>query len=342
MSLYNELGEDTPSDLGIAMIRVKNILHTQKVACMKTLEVKICECGKQRVLPHWITEAINKLKITGDVIGRRDKEWPCEVFYLAGTKPHILERTLVAKIPLIQLWHDFASRTGSNGFGPIGERVVGQAIAQSNRIIALQWGNVTHVHGIRLPSDSIRAGSADGLIMLASTLDILGLIEVKNQRGQIPPCDPILWDIIRKAYAVDAVPILIARLMYPSTKGFVLKRVGGFGINLFSQFAPSSMETILADCKHKNGLGFKDIDFGESPPKGLIHMLEVLAKKMPSSKRRMHRVRHLVQPYLEILSDKTTDVSTREESYRRLQWDLDDFDGIPTARRLRPRSKQSD
>ena len=331
----DDFGENSAqTELEVAFIRILNILRKHKIANVRTLEVKISECGKRKAAPHWITAALRELATQGIVIARRDEGWPCEVYHLAATNPDEIDRELAGKVPLLKIFHHFSSRSTANGPGPIAERIVGDAFAQNNNFTIIQWGNVTNVGGINLPSTGRRPGSADGLILArgpTTTLDTLGLVEIKNGRGQIAPTSPIVWKIIREAYATDTVPILIARLLYKSTKSFVFSRVGGFGISTFSQFAPASMMHTLDPCKHKNGLGFKDLNFSEAAPTGLVKMLTILAREMPNCMRRLLLVRNIVTPYLETLADANIPVDFREESFRQLQADLDEYDGIESS-----------
>jgi hypothetical protein len=329
-------GEEPDSEAGIGIVRVQNILRSQTAAAMRTLEMKICESGPpaQQITPDVLTYAIKRLKATSVVIGRRETTWPCEMFYLERSDGLVVEKVLEQKLALLRTWNDFASKTGPGTLGPHAEQLIGKAFANSASLITLQWGNITHVGDLSLPRVNYQPGSADGLVMLPANAfhpNIFGLVEVKNRREQIAPNNPIIWDLIRKVYAVNAVPILIARRMYRSTKSYVFSRIGGFGIDIFCQLVPSGMESSLRACKHKDGLGFKDLDFNDRPPPGLLKMLDVLAKQMPTCMDRLLEVRHIVTPHLDILANATLLTGVREEAYRRLQSDLDRHDAIPSS-----------
>lgn len=336
--MYDEARErrgGADPELPIAKRRIERILQQQVVASIRTLESKISESGRgEKPPPHSISNALYALSRLDNedpggepvVARRRDQSWPCEMYYLTAADPEAVSNALERKVALEKKWHRYASRTGTDTIGQLGERIVRDAFeaAADRFFVGPAWGNVTRVNGRDIPADGGRVGSVDGLVILSSVPPAQGsaIVEVKNQREWIYPRDAALWDIIRNGFAVDAVPIIFARKIYPSAYTYVLQRVGGLGIQTHAQFVPASMKHELADCKDRMGLGFKDLNFDEIVPRNMHGAINVLANQLLEARRRMEIARDLVTPHLSVLaSDEHR--SERRRHYAELQAALD-------------------
>lgn len=315
--------------------RVVSILEQQRAASIRTLEAKIAESGRgDKPPPHLISNAVRQLRSVDQnapdgtlpvIMMEKRPGWPCEMYYLSAADPDAVARALEVKAALEIRWHRYARRTGPDSIGALGETIVRRAFEDdAHFFVAPGWGNVTYVNGKYIPANPGPVGSVDGLVFLANLPPDQGsaIVEVKNQREWIYPRDPDLWDIVRNGFAVNAVPIIFARKIYPSAFIYVLRRLGGIGIQMHAQFVPASASRDLEMCKHRLGLGFKDLNFDETVPKSLEKAIPIIASQIAASRRRMEAVRDLAEPHLDVLASDQ-DRTARRQSYAELQVALD-------------------
>jgi hypothetical protein len=89
------------------------------------------------------------------------------------------------------------------------------------------------------------------------------------------------------------------------------------------------MRAELEPCKHKDGLGFKDLNFDEVVPRNLHSSIALLPLQIVKARRRMNTVRDLVGPHLDILANPDHPRSERRHHYNELQLKLDQRLGRP-------------
>ncbi len=88
------------------------------------------------------------------------------------------------------------------------------------------------------------------------------------------PWSQEVWGLIGKAIRHDALPVLICRkVLYPLF--LLFKQIGGLAFPMHAQVFPEDFTDWLAPIKHRDGLGFADIRFGDDPPSRLVRFLSV-------------------------------------------------------------------
>ncbi len=100
---------------------------------------------------------------------------------------------------------------GAETFGNVGEAAVREAIARTNRfIIGEHWGDL---------KDARILGASDGIIYSPTqpVKEAAVLVEIKNKREWIYHEAFELWKHIRNAYAMDAIPLFVARRIHELT-----------------------------------------------------------------------------------------------------------------------------
>ena len=119
--------------------------------------------------------------------------------------------------------------------------------------------------------NDVPVGEALDLILVSR--DGLGAVEDKNLREWLSPSSSEVWALIGKALRHDALPVLICRKVTYDV--FLLfKQVGGLAFQVHTQMFPADYAGRLARAKHRDGLGFHDLRFGDDPPPALVRFVE--------------------------------------------------------------------
>ena len=316
----------------LARNRIKKSLREQlTVASARTLEIKLSERGPDNMQlanpPHVVTEAIKKLFYFGDVktVASPDPDdglpnAPCKLFTLTSTTIDAAElsQILDVRIYLEQVYYDHASRyrmtlQSPDTIGKCGERAARKAFQSAGGlIVAENWGDI---------KDPRIIGASDG-ILYSNVLPVKNamiLVEIKNQREWIYHDAPVLWKHIKNSYNMNAIPLFVARRIYRSAFEYVLKRVGGLGLETRTQFAPPAFEEALTDAKHAYGLDYFDLRFTDEPGPRLLNRTRALSKQIVIARERMEQALPIVSPYVDILADENVRGNHRRKAYYSLQ-----------------------
>lgn len=123
---------------------------------------------------------------------------------------------------------------------------------------------------------------ADALDLILVYRDGSVALEAKNLREWITPQSIETLALIGKALRHDALPVLICRkVTYDMC--FFFKQVGGLAFQTHTQLFPADAEPRLRGVKHKDGLGFHDIRFGDEPSPALQRFISVtLPRELPA------------------------------------------------------------
>jgi hypothetical protein len=311
------------------------------VASARTLEIKVSERGpdwmQRAAPPHIVTQSLRELLQAGDLqvvaeprvpgaISALPKS-PCKLFALANAPRGELDAALELRLYLEHVYSEHSTRArptlefGAETFGSAGEAAVREAVAKSGKFrIGTSWGDV---------KDSLIIGASDGLLYYPIQLNGVAavaaiLVEIKNKREWIYHDAWELWKHIRNAYAMDAIPLFVARRIYESAFEYVLKRTGGLGVEMRTQFAPSLLAEILADAADPYGLDYFDLRFTTTPGPRFCNRVNLLADQIATARVRMLRARPIVTPYLDELSRENLHRDERARLYWTLQRELNE------------------
>ena len=89
-------------------------------------------------------------------------------------------------------------------------------------------------------------------------------------------------------------------------------RLGAVPWTSENQFAPSDIETDVAQARHKYGLGYHDLYFKHDVPKHLQKQVDALPIRIMAARDRMNEVRHIVEDYVYELADQSISEARRK------------------------------
>jgi hypothetical protein len=309
----------------IARKRILSNIGRLVMAPRKTLESKISEAGRERVHPKPLGEAMHAMIAAGELV--TEKIQRTEVLSLPDTPAANLERRRVQLDRLLEIYHRHASgaRHNEGVIGAAGELMLKRAFGASKTMDYQHWGDTA---GYR---DAVLDQPSDGLVAIRNPVagsihDNVALVEVKNRREWHYPENYMLWKLVRNAYLCDVVGIYFARRIPRTTFWYTFKRVGALGIETFNQFAPPNTEAELGDVKHRDGMGYHDLYFGDDVPTYLQRQIDQLPERIAAARSRMNSVRPIVSEYLEDLANKALPVAERTAIFNELQERLTEFD----------------
>ena len=234
----------------LARRRIESVLDRHGIANMRTLEQKISDAGPygMRIDPHVLTTALKGLLASGRV--RRRKEAEIDWHYLPGTDTAVVEDRLQAQVPV---YRDFVAPERSMRIGQCLEVMVYRALREQDEVEFL-GGFTNHGHGDgKLYQKDEPPKMISGRSIAPKSLDFLlnhpragwAGVEVKNRRPWLYPDSEEVKELLRKAAALDCVPVLIARRIQYST--FRLLNPCAISTNkTFSAFAPGAFRVNTA------------------------------------------------------------------------------------------------
>ena len=311
-------------------------LSSHGIASARTLEQKISDAGpaNQRINPHILTPARKTLVDEGQVIieTRGDTPW----FHLADTPTQIVQQRLNEQLPI----HD--------KYGKIGQRM-GQCLEIAIYRSLLRQDNLEYLGGftnLEEHDDSRRyrkeepPSSLSGKRMPGDQkLDFLvrhptsgwAAIEAKNVREWLYPDREEILNLLKKAIALDCVPVLIAR-RFAFVTFKVLSTCGVVFHQTYNQLVPESDGALAAQAREKRLLGYHDIRLGNQPDDRLVifvtnNLLEIL----PEARVRFEEYKDLLEAFAyQNISYKAFSARVRRRSqglYEEGDWDPPDDDG---------------
>jgi len=318
----------------VALHRIPRALRRGRYASMRQLEMKISEAGPgdQRANPIHLREALNALVENGDV--RPDhppspRGVTLPTFYMPRDFSGDRAEDVARRADVLALYGDFLRAARQDG-GKTLERAVYKAALGARRA-----GHYLHVLGSpdRPPDagvvlNDVPIGEALDLILVSA--DGLCAVEDKNLREWLTPSSSEVWALIGKALRHDGLPVMICRKV--TWDVFLLfKQVGGLAFPVHTQMFPADYAARLARAKHRHGLGFHDLRFGDDPPSDLVRFLERTVPRNLADKLALFRANaDLLRQYAidaELESDELPgDVRARlyREFFREMKgWDAD-------------------
>lgn len=280
------------------------VLKAQKVAGARTLEQKISDAGPNpvRVDPHALTNARATLEAQGTIIriNQSNSTW-----YALSSTP---ETEVQAKLALLTPIHTELCKQAFNmRLGQTLEIAIFRALCDSNDLQFLggfldldEHGDdqlyrkeepPTILSGHRMPGER-----RFDFVVFADLRAPAG-IEAKNVREWLYPDREEVRDLLLKACAVKAAPVLVARRI-PFVTFKLFKAIGGIIHQTYNQRFPLADATLAAKAADKNLLGYHDIRSGNQPDARLRKFIaENLPRLVEPSHARFVTFLDLVSPY---------------------------------------------
>jgi hypothetical protein len=287
----------------LAQKRIRNVLRAHTIANHRTLEQKISDAGpfNQRVNPHVLTTAFEIMRRAGELVDHSHKNgaW----LYLADSPPKIVAERLDEQLVV---WDELQKERLSKRIGQALEITVYRALLTQSTLSHV--GGFTDlddhddtqlyskedpslINGRRMPGKK----RVDFVISYGPAR--WAAIEVKNTREWLYPSHSDVRDLLAKALAVDAVPVLIGRRI-PFVTFRVLSPCGLVIHQTYNQRYPASEITLAAKAKAKTLLGYHDIRLGNEPDVRLLKFVhDNLPRVLPAARDRFEAFRDLLTQY---------------------------------------------
>ncbi|UNC16644.1 hypothetical protein FE249_20935 (plasmid) [Acidiphilium multivorum] len=254
------------------------VLDAHTVATARTIEQKISDAGPNpmRINPHVLTTVRASLMREGVITESRHSGAPW--YHLVATPGAKIERRLAELVPIHRATQQ---RPFLLRLGQALEIAVYRALTEQPTFHTFGAFRELDAHddAILYPKEE-PPSSANGLTMsgradfLLVTPDAgLAVVEVKNLREWLYPDRTEIRELLVKAVAINAVPVLIARRI-PYVTFRLLNPCGVIIHQTYNQrFAHADAE--LADkARHKDMLGYHDILLGNLPDARLTKFVQ--------------------------------------------------------------------
>ena len=288
----------------LARKRLLSVLCRHGIATSRTLEQKISDAGpyNQRIDPHILTPARNSLMQQGLVKTAKHANAPW--FYAAQTSSSVIQERLDIQLPL---YEQFQQGNLGPRLGQCLEIAIFRALCSQDALdffggfIDLDQHDDSRLYSKEEPPQSISGQRLSG----KQKLDFLvrhpdagwAGIEVKNVREWLYPDREEITDLLRKAVALDCVPVLIAR-RFPFVTFKVLSTCGVVLHQTFNQLLPEADHELAEKIKHRNTLGYHDIRTGNQPDTRLTKFIGTnLPRLLPNARHRFDEYNDLISAF---------------------------------------------
>jgi hypothetical protein len=275
------------------------------VANSRTLEQKISDAGPnpQRVDPHILSPVRQQLLEDGVIkrLLRGNGNW----YHLTDMSPSIVDQRLDRQLPV---WNAICQQSTSMRVGQALEIATYRALIglPSN---AHYFGRITDLNDhddsslyrkdeppSYLGNRSIPNNKRLDFLVHHQTAGYLGL-ECKNIREWLYPSQTEIKETLNKCIALDCVPVFIARRI-PYVTFRLLWTCGCLMHQTYNQLFPLSAQTIAADARNKDLLGYHDIRIGNLPDRRLTAFIQKNMLDLASEARaRFERYKDLLADF---------------------------------------------
>ncbi|MBC7836426.1 hypothetical protein H7X87_01460 [Acetobacteraceae bacterium] len=263
----------------LARKRIIKVLTTQKVANMRTLEQKISDAGpgNMRVDPHILTPIRKNMVAEGRVISirRNNIDW----YALPETNSGQVEYKL-RELSLI--YRELNNQDLKLRMGQTLEIATYRALLNDpdtvffGRFLDLGNYNDSTLYSKEEPPNHIGRRAMHGRVDFMVIHPAAGalVIECKNSREWLYPDREEIRSLLKKAIAINAVPVLVARRI-PFITFRVLQNCGVILHQVYNQLLPVSAQSVADRAAHKNLLGYHDIRTGNIPDARMTKFITV-------------------------------------------------------------------
>jgi hypothetical protein len=261
----------------MALRRLPNAMRRVRYGSIRQYEMKICEAGPPHMRPNPIhlREAINAMEERGRIRSEpppRIRGVSLPTFYFPPDFDPARPADGARRAEVHALYETFL-RAGQEDQGKTLERVVFDAVMtarRAGRYMAV-IGSPDRPPGESVVFNGVELTEALDLILVAG--DGAVAVEDKNEREWLGPSSHEVWELIGKALRIDALPVLVCRKVTYDT--FLLfKQIGALAYQMHGQLFPANFAARLDRVRHREGLGFADLRFGDTPPPGLIRFFD--------------------------------------------------------------------
>ena len=286
----------------IAQRRLLNVLRTHTIALGRTLEQKIADAGpyNQRINPHVLTQARRALEQEGRLrrLPRGNTPW----FHLSTVTPVEMAQRLAEQEPIHSATQDqrFTSRMGQTLEIAVYRALRDQtAFEYFGHFLDLEAHDDSQLYQkeeppARVSQRTIPGGKRVDFLLWHRTAGWIG-VEVKNVREWLYPDRPEVKDLLAKACALDAVPVLIARRI-PFVTFKLLHPCGLVIWQTYRQRYPAADQALAAQAADKRLLGYFDIRLGNEPD---VHLRRFIQQNLPDV---LPRARQRFDVYKDLLA----------------------------------------
>lgn len=286
----------------LARKRLLSVLRRHGIATSRTLEQKISDAGpfNQRIDPHILTPVRTLLVKQGLV--KRATHANAPWYHATDTPSSLIQERLAVQLPLFRRF-----QRGNLGprLGQCLEIAVYRALLSQETLdffgafTDLEHHDDSELYRKEEPPQSLsgkRVGGKQKLDFLVHHPDAgWAGIEVKNVREWLYPDREEITDLLRKAIALECVPVLIAR-RFPFVTFKVLSTCGVILHQTFNQLLPEADRELAEKIKHKNTLGYHDIRTGNQPD---ARLTTFIGTNLP---RQMKNARHRFDEYYDLIA----------------------------------------
>jgi hypothetical protein len=290
--------------VALGMRRIRSVLKARVVATMRTLEQKISDAGPnpQRIDPHLLTIARKNLVQDGTIrpLSAGNALW----FHLAVSPNSDVQARLAKLLPIYEAVssRNFVMRMGQTLEIAIHRTLIAEPPLEffgnfpdlsehgDDRLYRKEEPPAS-IAGRHIPGD----GRLD-FIFRHPEAGYVG-IEAKNLREWLYPNRPEIKDLLRKAFYLNAVPVLVARRIHYSTFS-VLRHCGLVMHETYNQLFPSADASLAAEASNKSLLGYHDVRVGNEPDDRLRRFLRThLPTLLPAARQAFNEYNDLVKAY---------------------------------------------
>lgn len=287
-----------------AQRRLMNILRTHTIALGRTLEQKIADAGpyNQRIDPHVLTQARNALERDGRLVRllRTNTPW----FHLSTVTPNALTQRLAEQEPIHSATQEprFTRRLGQTLEIAVYRALRDQtALEYFGHFVDLEAHDDSQPYQkeeppARVSQRALPGGKRFDFLLWHRTAGWSG-VEVKNVREWLYPDRPEVKDMLAKACALDAVPVLIARRI-PFVTFRLLHPCGLVIWQTYRQRYPAADQALAVQAMEKRLLGYFDIRLGNAPDVHLQRFIhQHLPEVLPTARERFEDYKDLLAAY---------------------------------------------
>lgn len=305
-ALQQRLDRFSPAQLArliLAQKRIQSILARHGIANHRTLEQKISDAGpfNQRINPHVLATAFEVLRRDGELLDhqRANGSW----LYLPTTPSAVVEARLAEQTPI---WAAIQKQALTMRIGQALEIAVYRSLLTQSAL-----GYIGGYADLDDHDDATLYSKEDPSLINGRSfpqkkrVDFVvaydaarwAVLEVKNTREWLYPSHSDVRELLAKALAVDAVPVLIGRRI-PFVTFRVLSPCGLVIHQTYNQRYPNADANIAAQARDKNLLGYHDIRLGNDPDDRLIKFIHVnLPKVLSDARLKFESFRDLLEKY---------------------------------------------
>jgi len=281
-----------------------NILRTHTIALGRTLEQKIADAGpyNQRIDPHILTQARHSLEHEGRILRleRTNTPW----FYLDTAVPADIAQRLAEQEPIHRATQD---QQFTRRMGQALEIAVYRALRDQDlfeyfgHFLDLESHDDSQPYQKEEPPARVSRREIPGekrfdFLLQHPTAGWTG-VEVKNVREWLYPDRSEVKDLLLKACALDAVPVLIARRI-PFVTFKLLHPCGLLIWQTYRQHYPTADQDLAIQAADKRLLGYFDIRVGNEPDTHLQRFIQHnLPEILPGARQRFEAYKDLLAAY---------------------------------------------